>query len=52
MPLDLMYHGKLGETIDTGAAAGQEKADSGFEVTLDGDADSDGESPKLRDNAW
>ncbi len=39
MPLDLTYRGKLGETLDSGAAAGVAKADSGFEVTLDSDED-------------
>ncbi len=31
MPLDLTYRGNLGETLDSGAAAGPGKADSGFE---------------------
>jgi hypothetical protein len=38
MPLELTYCGKLGETVDSVAAAGSGKADSGFEVTLDSDS--------------
>jgi serine/threonine protein kinase len=38
MPLDFTYLGKLGETLDSGAATGPRKADSGFEVTLDCDS--------------
>ncbi|TWT95462.1 serine/threonine-protein kinase [Neorhodopirellula pilleata] len=39
MPLDLTYRGKLGETLDSGTVPGPVKADSGFDVTLDSDAD-------------
>ncbi len=44
MQLDLTYRGKLGETLDSGNAAGSGKADSGFEVTLDSDADTAGKA--------